>query len=139
AREDKPGDKRLAAYFVPCADANVDIDFDIDGLRKHLSATLPQHMIPAAMVPLQAMPLSINGKLDRKALPVPGFTSADLWQAPRTPQEEILCSMFADLLGIPTVGIHDNFFHLGGHSLLAMRLISQARSTLGFEISIRTV
>jgi thioesterase domain-containing protein/acyl carrier protein len=96
-------------------------------------------MTPATIVPIESLPLSPNGKLDRKALPAPDLHAPPETQAPRSPQEEILCSLFAESLGLPRVGIHDSFFDLGGHSLLATRLISRIRFTLGIEISIRTL
>ncbi|WP_280812581.1 MupA/Atu3671 family FMN-dependent luciferase-like monooxygenase, partial [Variovorax boronicumulans] len=107
-------------------------------LRAHLGATLPAHMVPAHYVWLDALPLTPNGKLDRRALPAPDFTPLSI-RTPRTPQEEILASLFADVLGIAQVGIDDNFFDLGGHSLLATKLISRIRSALGVEIAIRTL
>jgi nonribosomal peptide synthetase DhbF len=134
-REDRTGDKRLAAYLTPAAGHEIDPAV----LRRYVAQSLPDYMTPAAIVLLDSLPLSPNGKLDRKALPAPEFTAATEWQAPRSPQEEILCSLFAEMLGLANVGIHDNFFELGGHSLLATRLISQIRNTLGIEISIRTL
>jgi hypothetical protein len=114
AREDRPGDKRLVGYVVPakgqCADPAV--------LRSYLGQSLPDYMVPAAIVLPDALPLTPNGKLDRKALPAPDFTATtNARRAPRTPREELLCSLFAETFGVPRVGIDDDFFALGGHSL----------------------
>ncbi|MEU8922550.1 amino acid adenylation domain-containing protein [Kitasatospora sp. NPDC048545] len=124
---------RLVAYVV------TDGPLDPADLRAGAARTLPGYMLPAAIVPLDALPLNANGKLDRSALPAPDFGALSAGRAARTPQEEILCGLFAEVLGLDAVGIDDDFFALGGHSLLATKLLSRVRAALGAESGIRDV
>src|SRR2546421_1738409 len=134
AREDQAGHKRLVAYVVPALDAAA----DVAALRAHLGQSLPDYMVPSAFVMLQDLPLTPNGKLDRKALPAPELGSSSIRRAPRTPQEEILCGLFAEVLGLDRVGIDDNFFELGGDSIVSIQLVSRARKA-GLVITPRAV
>ncbi|WP_229833154.1 condensation domain-containing protein, partial [Streptomyces narbonensis] len=131
-REDRPGDKRLAAYLV----AEPGTALDPDDARAHAAAHLPEHLRPGSFTVLDALPLTPNGKLDRKALPAPDAGSAPGGRAPRTEREKLLCELLADVLDVEQVGIDDNFFHLGGHSLLAARLISRISTALGTRVGI---
>ncbi|MFI9585695.1 amino acid adenylation domain-containing protein [Streptomyces sp. NPDC052236] len=134
ARTHQDHDTRLVAYVVPEDRSAFSAAATRDALREHL----PAHMVPSAVVALDEIPLTPSGKADRAALPVPDYSGATA-RAPRTSQEDILCSLFASVLGLPTVGIDDDFFDLGGHSLLATRLISRIRGVLGVELPLRTL
>jgi acyl carrier protein len=109
---------------------------DQAALRAHATEALPEYMVPAAFVALDALPLTPNGKVDRRALPEPDFGNVSTYRAPVDARQAALCEVFADVLGVPKVGIDDSFFDLGGQSLLAMRLISRIRSRLGEELTI---
>jgi amino acid adenylation domain-containing protein len=130
ALDDGDGGKRLVAYFVGEA-------LESEALRAHLSARLPEYMVPAAFVRLGAFPLTPNGKLDRQALPAPGADAfaARAYEAPVGETEQALAEIWSELLGTGRVGRRDNFFALGGHSLLAVRAVSRVRQALGAEVS----
>ncbi|MEV4442682.1 amino acid adenylation domain-containing protein, partial [Streptomyces sp. NPDC049577] len=132
-REEGPGDRRLVAWVA--AEGAV----APEAVRAHLAAALPDYMVPSAVVVLDRLPLTANGKIDRAALPDPGAAAGPSVRAPRSPEEEILCGLFADILRVDRVGIDDDFFALGGHSLLAMRLLSRIASTLGARIGIKAL
>ncbi|MEW2493515.1 amino acid adenylation domain-containing protein [Streptomyces nodosus] len=135
-REDRPGDHRLVAYLVPEAGAAAP---GVAGVRTAVSDVLPSHMVPAAFMVLDELPVTPNGKLDKRALPAPDFSGVASGRTPRTPQEEILCGLFAEILGASVVGIDDSFFELGGHSLLATRLVTRIRSVFGVRLSLRSL
>ncbi|HET7233827.1 MAG TPA: amino acid adenylation domain-containing protein, partial [Longimicrobium sp.] len=134
-REDTPGEKRLVAYVAGDETAAADV------LRAHLSERLPEYMVPAAYVRLEALPLNPNGKVDRKALPAPegDAFSARGYEAPSGQAEEAVAAIWAELLGAERVGRREHFFELGGHSLLAVRVVSRVRQALGVESSPRDV
>ncbi|WP_329625052.1 amino acid adenylation domain-containing protein [Streptomyces sp. NBC_01255] len=133
------GTKRLVGYVVREEGADPVDETLVQRLREHLKAGLPDYMVPSALVTVATLPLTVNGKLDVKALPAPDFAGTGETRAPRTPQEETLCALFAEVLGLAegSVGIDSDFFELGGHSLLATRLVSRARTALDAELAIR--
>jgi acyl-coenzyme A synthetase/AMP-(fatty) acid ligase/acyl carrier protein len=128
AVEDGHGGHVLAAYVVAG-----DVKPEAEVLKAHLEARLPPHMVPASFTFLPRLPLTINGKLDRKMLPRPASTAAAN-AAPRTDTERALCRVFAEVLGTPSVGVQDNFFLLGGHSLAAVRVTFRLADELGREV-----
>ncbi|OUL31349.1 non-ribosomal peptide synthetase [Nostoc sp. 106C] len=137
AAEDIPGDKQLVAYIVPRQGQII----TTTDLRQFLKAKLPEYMVPTAYVLLEFLPLSPNGKVDRRALPAPNiltFIQQD-YVAPRTQIEDLLVEIWAKVLGKEQVGIHDNFFELGGHSLLATQLVSRIRDTLQIDMPVRNL
>ncbi|WP_222930911.1 non-ribosomal peptide synthetase [Microcystis aeruginosa] len=134
-RDDATGDKRLVAYIVPQSEKTI----TINEIRQFLKAQLPGYMIPNAFVILDALPLTANGKIDSRALPPPESSSepSDKYVAPRTPIEDILVTVWSEVLKVEKVGINDNFFELGGHSLLATKLVAQIRDRLKVELPLR--
>jgi amino acid adenylation domain-containing protein/non-ribosomal peptide synthase protein (TIGR01720 family) len=119
AREDRPGDKRLVGYVTGIADPAA--------ARASLADRLPPYMVPTAVVVLDALPLTVNGKLDTRALPAPEYQEADGYRAPASPVEEILAGIFAQVLGLERVGVDESFFELGGDSILSMQVVARAR------------
>jgi acyl carrier protein len=138
AREDEAGDKRLVAYVIAGENGGP----GISELHEYLKGKLPDYMIPSAFVMMDELPLTPNGKVDRRALPGPERSRDEVegeYQAARTPVEEMMVVIWAGILGIEQVGIHDNFFKLGGHSLIATRIVSRIRDAFGVELPLRTV
>src|ERR1051325_4043254 len=136
ARESEGGEKRLVAYVVAAAEEGV----RSSELQQYLRTRLPAYMVPNVFVPLEQMPLTGNGKVDRRALPAPEGGRAEIgaeYVAPRTATEEVLAGIWAVVLHVEQVGIHDNFFELGGHSLLATQVMSRVREALGVEMALR--
>ncbi|WP_020523993.1 non-ribosomal peptide synthetase/MFS transporter [Catelliglobosispora koreensis] len=128
-RPDASGEPALVAYTVGEATGAV--------LKSHLAATLPAHLVPSAFVGLSELPLTPNGKLDRKALPAPAFETSRERTAPRTPMEQLIAVVWAEVLGLPDIGVHDDFFERGGHSLLAARVIARLRDAAGIDLPLR--
>ncbi len=136
-REDVPGDKRLVAYVIAIADTEL---FPAD-LHAWLRQSLPDYMVPAAFVRLAALPVTANGKLDRRALPAPRWEGSGAGEgtAAATPTEERLLAIWREVLGVERLGVHDSFFDLGGHSLLATQLMARLRERFGAEVPLRTL
>jgi amino acid adenylation domain-containing protein/non-ribosomal peptide synthase protein (TIGR01720 family) len=130
-REDRPGDKRLVGYVVGAADPGV--------LRTSLARRLPEYMVPAAVLVIDRLPLTVNGKLDRRALPAPEFGDAGSYRAPVTAVEEILAGIVARVLGVDRVSADQSFFDLGGDSLSAMRLVAAVNAALDAGLTVRTL
>ncbi|WP_349956567.1 amino acid adenylation domain-containing protein [Rhizobium sp. ZPR3] len=126
---------RLVAYVVPAAG----VELDIADLRTFVQTILPDYMIPSAIVLLQALPLTVNGKLDKNALPDPAHQGRKEHVPPRTAFEQVVANIWQEILKVPSVSVDDSFFDLGGHSLSAARMLSKLRSTLGVEIPLRTI
>jgi amino acid adenylation domain-containing protein/thioester reductase-like protein len=136
--DDQRGDKMLVGYVTSASGSPSDLDAAT--LRSELATVLPRYMIPSAFTILDRLPFTPNGKLDRRALPRPDLAdAADISAEPRTARETMLCALFAELLGIPEVGIRDSFFDLGGHSLLAARLVFRLREILATDVPVGLV
>ena len=141
AREDHPGSRQLVAYWTPREEVPETELPSVERLREHLRAELPAYMVPAAFVKLQEMPLTPNGKVDRKALLAPDAEAlvTHVYEAPRGPVEEVLAGIWQELLGVERVGRNDSFFDLGGHSLLLTKLVSRLRDRMGMDISMSDI
>jgi acyl-CoA synthetase (AMP-forming)/AMP-acid ligase II/acyl carrier protein len=134
ARELEPGEKQLVGYVV--AESG---DPDLAALEAYARTKLPDYMVPSVIVPLDALPLTANGKLDRAALPEPDFDRGPAAGAPETPLQQTLCDIFGSVLEVPEVGVEDSFFDLGGQSLQAMRLLNRIKSEVGVEVLINVL
>ena len=148
AREDQPGERRIVAYMVPTEPRtenhepgreDADRKTHHSALKTFLQERLPDYMVPAAFVELAALPITANGKLDRRALPAPQAAPTQEGAAPRTPTEELLATIWADVLGLERVGVNDNFFAAGGHSLLATQALARVRAAFGVGLPVRAL
>src|SRR5581483_4355167 len=155
AREEEPGEKRLVAYVVGEGLEGQELGGQatsgqhsrkpamllVSELREHLKSRLPEYMVPSAFLMLESLPLSANGKLDRKALPAPDWSveASSEYAEPRTPVEEALCGIWSQVLGLGRIGVKEDFFDLGGHSLLGMRVVAQVREVFEVELPLRAV
>lgn len=138
--EDTGAGPMLAAYLVPATGGTEsDLDLDLDDVRTHAAATLPEYMVPSAFAVIPEIPLTVSGKLDKRALPAPTPVAVRSYREPATETERRLCAIFARLFGWEKVGAEDSFFGLGGHSLLAARLVAQIRAEFGVELTVRAV
>ena len=135
AREDRPGDKRLVGYVTESTSGTV----DLAAARAALAERLPTYMVPAAVVVIEALPLTANGKLDIRALPAPEYQDADGYRAPASAVEEILAGIYAQVLGLERVGVDDSFFDLGGDSISAMRVVAAINTGLDAGVSVRAL
>ena len=134
ARQEETGEKRLVGYVVGEA------SLDVVQMREHLKSKLPIYMVPGALVQLERMPLSANGKIDRKALPAPeGRPEVAQYVEPRSEVEQALAAIWREVLRLDRVGIHDDFFELGGHSLLATRVVARVRESFAVEVELRAL
>jgi mycobactin peptide synthetase MbtE len=140
--EDSEAGPLLAAYLVPVASddiAGTSTQIDLDEVRAHAASVLPEYMVPNAFAVIPEIPLTVSGKLDKRALPAPTPVAVRSYREPATPTERRMCSIFAGLFGWERVGAEDSFFGLGGHSLLAARLVAQIRAEFGVELAVRAV
>jgi hypothetical protein len=134
-REDVPGKKQLVAYVTAVAPG-----LEAGELRRYAGERLPEYMVPASFVLLDALPRTPNGKIDRQALPAPVEEhETELLVAPRTPVEEVLCGIWIELLGVEQIGVYENFFEAGGHSLMAVQLLSRLRGIFQLELPLQLV
>ncbi|WP_394836403.1 amino acid adenylation domain-containing protein [Pendulispora rubella] len=131
-REDRPGVTRLVAYVATTGAS-------IDELRAWLRERVPEYMVPPTFVVLSSLPRTPNGKVDRRALPAPEAGDGEGWIPPRTPTEELLAGIWADVLGVPRVGVEDSFFDLGGHSLMLTQVLSRIRRVFNVEVPLRAL